>query len=78
MEGGTIIFFITVLLALVIRFIFVFDSLRIKSRHLEIIKEYALILNIHHLKSKKRIAKLAVYDFQKYNLNDALNIQNFE
>ena len=78
MEGTTVIFFITVLLALFIRFIFVIDSLKIKRSHQKIVKEYELHLNTHHLKAKKRIAKLTVYDFQKYNLNDALNIQNFE
>lgn len=78
MEGTTLIFFITVLLALFIRFIFVLDSLKIKRSHQKIVKEYALHLNTYHLKAKKRIVKLAVYDFQKYNLNDVLNIQNFE
>jgi hypothetical protein len=78
MEGGTVIFFITVVLALFILIVFFFNSLIIKNRHREFVNEYVLKINVHHLKAKKRIAKLTVYDFQKYNLNDALNIQNFE
>lgn len=78
MEVATIVFFITISLAFLIHMKFTIASSKSSHMHQQILLKHAHKIDFHERNHKKRVAKLNSYDFEKYNLHEALNIQNFE
>lgn len=78
MEGTTVILCCTIFLSLFIILISRLDDVKRCRRHNQIVENYLQIIELHQLNKKERITCLNLYDFQKYNLREALKFQNFE
>lgn len=63
------------LLSIILLLWFARDNKRILQKHIEKIKTMERTISNHRFQIKKRAQALGLYNYQKYNLDDALLIQ---